>query len=101
MSEPVLREPRATARGPREPHWINAVKFSRDHPGEWVLVGEFSAGVAPAIRRGEYPAFLPSDYDGDRAAYVTENFDVTVNTVKGSTARRTEVFIKYVGDERG
>jgi hypothetical protein len=101
MSKPVLREPRATARGAREPHWIGVVKFSRDHPCEWVLAGEYSAGVAPAIRRGEYPAFLPSDYDGDRAAYVAENFDVTVNTIKGSTARRTEVFIKYVGDERG
>lgn len=100
MSKPVLRKPKET-RGPREPRWIEAVEFSRKHPDEWVLVGEFSAGVAPAIRRGEYPAFLPHGFDGDRAQYVADNFEVTVNTVKGSTARRTEVFIKFVGDTRG
>lgn len=97
MDSPVLREPKSRPRGPRNDRWPEVVAFIKAHPGEWAYVGEFSAGIAPAIRRGEYPAFLPEGFDGDAKQYVTDNYELTVNTIKGSTARRTDVYVRYVG----
>lgn len=100
MDEPVLRDPEIRRTGPRGEkgkHWVDAVTFLKQHPDEWALLGEFSTGVAPAIRRGEYPAFIPEGFDGDRKEFMEKNFEVTVNTIKGDPSRRTELFARYIG----
>jgi hypothetical protein len=97
MGTPILREPEHRPRGPRSDKWPEIVAFLKANPHEWAYLGEFSAGIAPSIRRGEYGAFLPEGYDGDPKAFMQANYELTVNTVKGSTARRTDVYARYIG----
>jgi hypothetical protein len=94
MTKPVLKEPASRRNGPRTAHWIEVAAFLDQHPGEWAFVGQYSVGVAPSIRRGEYPAFLPKGFDGDAFQYMTDNYEVATTIVKGVFPKRSDVYIR-------
>lgn len=96
MDVPVLRDPKPKKSGPRSEKWPAVVQFLDEHPGEWAYVGDYSLGIAPAIRRGEYPAFFPEGFDGDHKAYMDEHYEITVTTI-GTDRRKCEVYIRKIG----
>ncbi len=96
--EPVLKEPQHKRSGPPSVKWKAIVDFLKAHPGEWCMVGAYSVGVAPAIRNGEYRAFLPEDFDGvahEAKSYMTAHYEVTTTTLPG-TPKRSEVYVRWM-----
>lgn len=94
MPEMVARAPRSRRRGARSQRWINVVTWLNDNAKTWGYVGEFSPGISTQIRKGQYPAFLPPDFNGDRKAYMEKHYEVTVEMVKGT--RRCDLYIRKV-----
>lgn len=57
----------------------------------WGMVGNFSVGVANHIRKGHYPAFLPSSLDGDREAYMNVYWEVTTRKTDDG---RNDIYVR-------
>ena len=94
MSTVVKRDPIPKRRGPRSDKWPNIVREIDTIAPEYGFVGEYSPGIPTSIRRGEYPAFIPEGYKGDREAYMRRHYEVTSTTISGT--RRCEVFIRRI-----
>lgn len=98
--EPILKAPAIRPTGPPPVKWAGIVEFLKQHRGEWALVGTYSVGVAPSIRRGDYRAFLPYDFVGDsadRRAYMSEHYEVTTNIAQREPVKRSDVYIRWLG----
>lgn len=48
--------------------WQESVKFLKENPGEWYVLGEWSSSVAGQIRNGVYSSFIPDDITEDKRA---------------------------------
>lgn len=90
-------EPPPEARGERTKRWGEIVDTLMDNPGKWALVGNFSPGIATAIRRGRYKVFL-RDFEGtdfEEQAYMKRYWEVT--TRKTHDGRRNDVYVRWLG----
>lgn len=90
-------EPPPEARGERTKRWEEIVATLRAHRGEWALVGNFSPGIATAIRRGKYKAFLDENQNDETKAqmYMKQHWEVT--TRKTDDGKRNDVYVRWLG----
>jgi len=76
--------------------WREAVKAAQGRPKEWLMVGNYSPGVASQIRAGMYAAFFPAGlHEVEKRAYMRAYWEVTTR-VNG--ARRCDVYIRWLGE---
>lgn len=90
-------DPPPEARGERTKRWEEIVAMLRAHRGEWALVGNFSPGIATAIRRGKYKAFLDENQNDETKAqlYMKQHWEVT--TRKTDDGKRNDVYVRWLG----
>lgn len=89
-------DPPEDKRQQRTAEWQRIVTELKAHPSEWAKVGNFSPGVATAIRRGKYRAFTADapEYE-DPEAYMTRNWQI--RSSKTSDGTRNDIFIRWIG----
>lgn len=90
-------EPPVDKRRARSTEWQRIVDELRTHPNEWARVGNFSPGVATAIRRGRYKAFLTGMPEHENPeTYVTRCWQV--RSAKTDDGTRNDIFVRWIGD---
>lgn len=75
-------------------HWESVAAALKDSPDQWGKVGTFSPGIATAIRRGKYRAFLEGRGDIDPQAWMRMHW--VVRTSKADSRMRDHVFMKWI-----
>lgn len=75
--------------------WRDAVAAAKQRPNDWLMVGNYSPGVASQIRAGMYPAFYPQGTDNART-YIRVYWQITTRT---TTDRRCDVYIRWLGEK--
>lgn len=90
-------DPPPEARGERTKRWEEIVAMLRAHRGEWALVGNFSPGIATAIRRGKYKAFLDGVYNDEHLAHLHMKQHWEVTTRKTDDGKRNDVYVRWLG----
>jgi hypothetical protein len=76
--------------------WDKVAKFMRDRPNEWVLVGEFSPGIANHIRSGGFKQFIPEGVTGSPKAYMKKHFEITTRRIT-PRQQRVHIYGRFLG----
>lgn len=80
----------------RTAEWKRITTELRANPGQWAKVGNFSPGVATAIRRGKYRAFLdPDDNITEPETYMRQHWEI--RTHKTGDGTRNDIYIRWNG----
>lgn len=87
-------EPPPEERGQRSKRWEEIAATLRENPGQWAKVGNFSPGIATAIRRGQYKAFLDPSDPSPADVYMKQHWEVTTRKTEGGS--RNDVYIRYL-----
>ena len=78
------------------PYWKEVNDLVRGKPGTSFNLGEFSASVASQIRAGRRPSLIPEGVE-DRAAYMSEHFEVKTERVKSGDRQRRIIYLRFLG----
>jgi len=90
-------DPPPEERGQRSKRWEEIAETLRANRGKWANVGNFSPGIATAIRRGKYKAFLHGKYNDENAAHLHMKQHWEVTTRKTDNGARNDIYIRYLG----
>lgn len=90
-------DPPPEARGERTKRWEEIVETLKANRGQWALVGNYSPGIATAIRRGKYKSFLTENENDETKAqmYMQQHWEVT--TRKTDDGKRNDVYVRWLG----
>lgn len=90
-------DPPEDKRKKRSAEWKRIVQELRSNPGEWGKVGNFSPGVATAIRRGKYRAFLDGiNETEDPEDYIKRCWKI--RSAKTDDGSRNDIFVCWIGN---
>ena len=84
-------------RGERSKRWEEIANTLRERRGEWALVGNFSPGIATALRRGKYKAFLTENDNDPTKAHLHMKQHWEITTRKTDNGSRNDIYIRYLG----
>lgn len=89
-------DPPVNTRAERSAQWRAKVFALQANPGQWAKVGNYSPGIATAIRRGHNKAFLEGKPDSEPSdLWMTRCWEVT--TKKTDDGKRNDVYVRWIG----
>lgn len=89
VAEPPLSPQEASKR-----RWENVVKELKNNPHQWGRVGTYAPGIATAIRRGKYQAFLEGSEGLDPEQWMRLHWQVRCS--KSETRLKDDIYVKWV-----